>query len=68
LTHERSSNWQPISFLPNMAAMINGMLESAEDVYQSLKQARPRPHVLDDYTIDRVREVHTIQRNDLWLY
>ena len=23
---------------------------------------------MDDYTIGRVREVHTTQRNDLWLY
>jgi hypothetical protein len=25
-------------------------VESAEEVLQSLEQARPRPHVLDDYT------------------
>lgn len=23
---------------------------------------------MDDYTSDRVREMHTTQRNDLWLY
>ena len=44
------------------------MLESAEDVYGSLQQAQHQPHVMDDYTIGRVREVHTTQRNDLWLY
>src|SRR6266568_5036074 len=41
---------------------------SAEDVLQSLEQARPRPHVLDDYTIGRVREAHGTQLNDLWWY
>ena len=44
------------------------MLESAEEVYGSRQQAQDRPHVMDDYTIGRVREVHSTQRNDLWLY
>jgi hypothetical protein len=48
--------------------MIDGMLESAEDVYGSLRQAQHRPHVMDDYTIGRVREVCTTQLGDLWLY
>jgi hypothetical protein len=47
---------------------IDGMLESAEDVVRSLEQARPRPHVLDDYTIGRVREAHGTQLQDLWWY
>jgi hypothetical protein len=52
----------------NLAEMVDGMLESAEEVYGSLQQAQDRPHVLDDYTVGRVRDVHTTQRNDLWLY
>ena len=44
------------------------MLESAEEVVQSLEQARPHPHVLDDYTIGRVREAHGTQLNDLGWY
>jgi hypothetical protein len=60
--------WQPISFLPQLAEMVDGMLESAAEVHGSLQQAQDRPHVMDDYTIGRVREVHTTQRNDLWLY
>jgi hypothetical protein len=68
MSEQRSPNWQPISFLPELAEMVDGMLEGAEEVYQSLEQARQRPHVLDDYTVGRVREVHTTQRNDLWLY
>ncbi len=68
MAHQSTPNWQPISFLPNLAEMVDGMLESAEDVYGSLQQAQHRPHVMDDYTIGRVKEVHTTQRNDLWLY
>jgi len=45
---------------------IDGMLDNAEEVYNSLHQARPRPHVLDDDTVGRVREVHGTQLNELW--
>jgi hypothetical protein len=65
---EQTPNWQPISFLPAIAEMIDGMLESAKEVHGSLQQARSRPHVMDDYTIGRVREVHGTQLDDLWLY
>ncbi len=68
MAHQTTPNWQPISFLPKLAEMVDGMLASAEEVYGSLQQAQDRPHVMDDYTIGRVREVHTTQRNDLWLY
>ncbi len=68
MSQSPTPNWQPISFLPELAPMVDGMLESAEDVYQSLQQAEDRPHVMDDYTVGRVREVHSTQRNDLWLY
>jgi hypothetical protein len=64
----QTPNWQPISFLPQIAEMIDGMLESAQEVYGSLEQARTRPHVMDDFTLGRVREVHGTQLNDLWLY
>jgi hypothetical protein len=65
---EQTPNWQPISFLPNIAWMIDGMLESAQEVHGSLQQARLRPHVMDDYTISRVCEAHGTQLDDLWLY
>jgi hypothetical protein len=65
---EPTPNWQPISFLPTLAEMIDGMLESAKEVHGSLQQARSRPHVMDDYTIGRVREVHGTQLDDLCLY
>jgi hypothetical protein len=64
----QTPNWQPISFLPQIAEMIDGMLASAQEVMGSLEQARTRPHVMDDYTLGRVREVHGTQLNDLWLY
>ncbi len=68
MSQSPTPNWQPISVLPELAPMVDDMLESAEDVYQSLQQAEDRPHAMDDYTVGRVREVHSTQRNDLWLY
>jgi hypothetical protein len=64
----QTPNWQPISFLPQIAEMIDGMLESAQSVLDSLERARTRPHTMDDYTLGRVREVHGTQLNELWLY
>jgi hypothetical protein len=55
-------------FMPSIAEMIDGMLESAEEVHGSLQVARTRLHVMDDYTLGRVRDVHGTQLDDLWLY
>ena len=43
-------DWQPISRLP----LIDAMLQDAEEHYQTLLQASPKPHVLDDYIVGRV--------------
>jgi hypothetical protein len=61
-------DWQPISRLPLIGSMIDGMLEDAEEHYQTLLQASPKPHVLDDYTVGRVFEVFGKQKDDLWLF
>ena len=61
-------DWQPISRLPLIGSMIDGMLQDAEEHYQTLLQASPKPHVLDDYTVGRVFEVFGRQKDDLWLF
>jgi len=63
-----SPQWQPIENLSLIAHPIDGMLESAEEQYENLQQARPKPYVLDDYTVKRVIDVFTAQQNDLWLF
>ncbi len=60
--------WQPISQLALIASHIDGMLEAAQEQYQTLQPARAKPHVLDNYTVGRVTEVFTVQKNDLWLF
>ncbi len=44
------------------------MLESSQEQYATLQEAKPKPHVLDDYTVNRVISVFTTQIADLWLF
>ncbi len=60
--------WQPIERLALIASHIDGMLESATEQYETLQLAKPKPFVLDDYTVGRVIQVFTTQQNDLWLF
>jgi hypothetical protein len=61
-------NWQPISALPLIGSMIDGLLDEAEQQYETLRSCRARPHVLDDYTVGRVIKVYTEQADDVGLY
>jgi len=65
--HPLIPNWQLIGFPPKLAEIVDGMLDSAEDVYVSLQRAQLRPYVMDDYTLGCVRDVYTTQRHDLWM-
>ena len=67
-SRQEQPHWQPIERLALIAYHIDGMLESATEQYETLQLARPKPYVLDNYTIGRVIEVFTAQRNDLWLF
>ena len=60
-------NWQPISALPLLGSMIDGLRDEAEQQYTNLQACRPTPHVLDHDTVGRVIEVYTAQVADLWL-
>ena len=46
---------QPLRILPAIAELIESELEHARDMYAILSQARPKPQVLDDATLDRVK-------------
>jgi hypothetical protein len=68
MAQKPTSQWQPLEKLPMIAWAIDGMLESAEENYANLQPARKRPSMLDNYTVARVIEVYSQQRDDLWLY
>lgn len=61
-------HWQPIEALAMVAAHIDGMLQADREQYETLLQAKPKPHVLDDFTISRVIAAFTTQRNDFRLF
>src|SRR4051812_19761889 len=60
--------WQPISMLPTLAEHIDGMLAADLEQYETLLQAKPKPYVLDNATVDRVIRVFTEQQPDFWLF
>jgi hypothetical protein len=64
----KQSQGQPISRLPLIATHIDGMLEAAQEQYETMLPVRSAPHVLDDYTLSRVKEVFTVQLEDLRLF
>jgi hypothetical protein len=61
-------HWQPISALPMIASMIDGLLDEVEKQHGNLQACRPKPHVLDNYTVRRVMDVYTAQAEDVGLY
>jgi len=65
---QEQPQWQPISQLALIASHIDGMLEAAQEQYQTLQPARAKPHVLDNDTVGRVIDVFTVQKHGLWLF
>jgi hypothetical protein len=68
MPHKDPVNWQPISEIPLIASMIDGALEDTREHVETLTEARTRPHVLDDATIDRIERVHTEQLEFVDIY
>jgi hypothetical protein len=68
MPHKEPVNWQPIREMPLIASMIDGALEDTREHMRTLTEARPRPHVLDDATLDRVEQVHAEQLEFVDIY
>jgi hypothetical protein len=68
MPHSNPVNWQPISQMPLIASMIDGALNDTRKHLTTLKQAKTRPHVLDDATVDRSIRVHTEQMEYVDIY
>ena len=54
--------------MPLIARMIGDALDDTREHLKTLAEARVRPHVLDDATIDRVEQVHTEQLQFVDIY
>lgn len=61
-------NWQPISQMPLIASMIDGVPDDTREHLATLGKARTQPHVLDDATIDWSERVHAEQLGFIDIY
>lgn len=66
--HQPQPQWQPIEMLATFGPHIEGMLASSQEQYETLLPARSKPHVLDNYTVNRIISVFIEQTGDLWLF
>jgi len=65
---KRQANWYGLEMLPLYLEMSQGQLEASADQLHNLEACKHRPHVLDDYTVDRVIKVFTEQNESLWVF
>ncbi|MEK4504223.1 hypothetical protein [Bacillus sp. FSL R12-0069] len=65
---ENQPNWQPIQNLPIIANLIDGQSSDAKEQYINLLEARNKPYVLDDATIQRTIRVYTEQLEFVWIF
>ncbi|KGX17278.1 hypothetical protein Y036_6087 [Burkholderia pseudomallei] len=61
----RTPVWRPISYLPIVFDLFGGQLEEAQALRGKLVSCSPHPHVLDDATLGRIRQVYSEQREFL---
>jgi hypothetical protein len=61
-------NWQPVTAVTMMAGMLTGQLAANREQLELLERARREPWLLDDATVDRVKKVFGVQRDDMWLW
>ena len=61
-------SWHPISALPLIGRVIDEGVEGAERQYSLLLEAKHRPRVLDDHTVQRTLQVYGETIDDLWVF
>ena len=60
--------FHPISALPMIGSVIDGLLDDIERQYALLTEAKDKPHLLDDDTVDRVIRLYTDGREMAWVF
>jgi hypothetical protein len=61
-------NWRPVTAVTTMAAMLTEQLAANREQLELLERAHREPWLLDDATVDRVKKVFGVQRDDMWLW
>jgi len=61
-------NFYPISALPMIGSLIDGQVGDNAAQYKNLKQARGKPHVLDDELLERTEASYREQLGFHWVF
>lgn len=61
-------NWQPVGAVEMMTAVVAEQLAANREQLETLGPARLTPHLLDDHTVNRIKDVFGVQREDMWLW
>ena len=54
--------WHGLDMLPTFSQVVDGMADSAQELYASLQQAKSRPTSLDDATVGRAIAMYSEQQ------
>jgi hypothetical protein len=60
--------WRPVDDVDMMTAVVLEQLGANRDQLRTLEPARRAPHLLDDHTVERIKQVFGQQRDDMWLW
>jgi len=66
--HREEPQWQPVSMISTIASIIDEEVKNFEDLYRPLCEARKKPHVMDDITLDRAINNHSKYLEEAWVY
>ena len=65
---KQKPNWRPISDLPLITQLIDGGLEDLEKEYTLFLEAKEKPHVLDDATVNRAIQLSDNRSESIEIY
>ena len=51
MANDPAPHWQPLTALPLIASLIDGVLADGEEHHATLLSVRDQPYVLDDATV-----------------
>jgi hypothetical protein len=66
--NRETPNWQPVSALPMIASLIDGMVADTSAHWETLQPARAKPHVLDSALVERIERVYSEQLDTTELF
>jgi hypothetical protein len=61
--NRETPNWQPVSALPIIASLIDGLVTDISAQWETLQPARAKPHVLDPALVECIERVYSQQLN-----